>query len=322
MPATTLTDRAVIRLSGEDVRDFLQGLVTQDVTGALPVWAGLLSAQGKCLFDFLVWADGDDLLIDCEADSRRRPHQAAVDLPAAPADYDRSRRRLCRSIGPPKASRALPTLALRALGKRWLGPAGEPASGWLEHRLRLGVCEGRAELGELLWLECNAAELNGVSFSKGCFVGQENTARMNWRQKINRRLLVVEGDGGERTRTAYPELGLAVVHARVDDIPPNAIIPPWLESGSQLSIAKARTGNVPMPLILGGTAEKRKPLSGSWPSPVRCSPIGIPAPSSKVWTGVLRDAACRRYCGCRFRRRPRRPRPAPAPRPRSGTGDR
>ena len=65
--ATTLTDRAVVRLSGEDVRGFVQGLVTSDVAGALPVWAGLLTPQGKCLFDFLVWDDGQDLLLDCEA---------------------------------------------------------------------------------------------------------------------------------------------------------------------------------------------------------------------------------------------------------------
>src|SRR3982751_1271996 len=67
MAGTTLTDRAVVRLSGDDVRGFLQGLVTNDVTGELPVWAGLLTPQGKCLFDFLVWSDGDDLLLDCEA---------------------------------------------------------------------------------------------------------------------------------------------------------------------------------------------------------------------------------------------------------------
>ena len=116
------------------------------------------------------------------------------------------------------------------LGNRWLGPADEPASGWLEHRLRLGVCEGRAELGDILWLECNAAELNGVSFSKGCFVGQENTARMNWRQKVNRRLVVVETDTpGPRTRAAYPELGLAVEHRRTDDLS-GAIIPDWLQA--------------------------------------------------------------------------------------------
>ena len=64
MPATTLTDRAVVRLSGEDVVGFVDGLVTQSVTGKLPVWAGLLTPQCKCLFDFLVWADGDDLLLD------------------------------------------------------------------------------------------------------------------------------------------------------------------------------------------------------------------------------------------------------------------
>src|SRR5687768_8259786 len=63
---TTLADRPVLRLSGEGVREFLQGLVTADVAGPLPAWSGLLSAQGKCLFDFLIWSDGDDVLIDCE----------------------------------------------------------------------------------------------------------------------------------------------------------------------------------------------------------------------------------------------------------------
>src|SRR3954462_13733144 len=67
MTATTLTHRAVIRLSGEDVRGFLQGLVTNDVMGPLPIWAGLLTPQGKALFDFILWADGEDVLIDCEA---------------------------------------------------------------------------------------------------------------------------------------------------------------------------------------------------------------------------------------------------------------
>jgi len=227
MSATTLADRAVVRLSGEDVRGFVNGLVTQDVTGALPVWAGLLTAQGKCLFDFLVWDDGNDLLLDCEADAAdelikrlavyrlRRPIRIEPD-PGLAVHWSLD------DEGQPLDPR------LTLLGRRWLGPPSQPARGWLAHRLGLGVCEGRAELGDLLWLECNAAELNGVSFTKGCFVGQENTARMNWRQKINRRLVVVQGDGGERVRVAYPELGLAVVHARVDALPANAIIPSWL----------------------------------------------------------------------------------------------
>jgi folate-binding protein YgfZ len=194
----------------------------------LPVWAALLTPQGKCLFDFIIWADGDDLLLDCEA-------EAVSDLIRRLAIY-----RLRRPITiEPDSSLAVqwamdggkpadPRLA--ALGKRWIAPADEPASGWLEHRLRLGVCEGRAELGDVLWLECNAAELNGVSFSKGCFVGLENTARMNWRQKVNRRLVVVETSApGPRTRVHYPELGLAAEHRRVDDLK-DAIVPDWLEA--------------------------------------------------------------------------------------------
>jgi folate-binding protein YgfZ len=241
MPATTLTDRAVIRLSGEDVRGFLQGLVTSDVAGSLPVWAGLLTPQGKCLFDFLVWANDEDLLIDCEAD-------AADDLIKRLSIY-RLRRPITIERDAALAvhwslqtSGGVADPRLAELGNRWVAPIPPPngegdhaehggggPEQFREHRLSLGVCEGRAELGDLLWLECNAAELNGVSFAKGCFVGQENTARMNWRQKVNRRLFVVEGTGVERTRADYPELGLAVVHARVDAIPANAIIPGWLK---------------------------------------------------------------------------------------------
>ena len=62
---------------------------------------------------------------------------------------------------------------------------------------------------------------------------------MNWRSKINRRLVVVEGDGGERMRASYPALGLAVVHARIDAIPSTAIIPDWLAPAIQNSTTSA-----------------------------------------------------------------------------------
>ena len=228
MAATTLTDRAVVRVAGEDVRGFLQGLVTNDVAGPLPVWAALLTPQGKCLFDFLVWSDGEDLLLDCEAD-------AADDLIQRLSIY-RLRRPITIERDPALAvhwskerDEGVPDPRLPELGRRWLGPADDPASVWLEHRLRLGVTEGRAELGDILWLEANAIELNGVSFSKGCFVGQENTARMNWRQKVNRRLVVTTDAPGPRTRIHYPELGLAVEHRRVDDLG-GAIIRDWLKA--------------------------------------------------------------------------------------------
>ncbi len=218
MTTTTLTDRALIRLSGEDVRGFLQGLVTNDVEGALPVWAGLLTPQGKALFDFIVWADGEDVLIDCEA------HQAEA-LTRRLSIY-RLRRPIAIGVEPvlavhwsQAAGQGVPDPRNPALGYRWIAAATEPAEGWRAHRLSLGIVEGNAELGsdKSLWLECNAREQNGVSFTKGCYIGQENTARMHHRGKANRHLAVVpaETDPGDKARAWYPELHLAVVVARV-----------------------------------------------------------------------------------------------------------
>jgi len=243
MNAPRLFDRAVIRLSpkdpAEDVAAFLQGLVTNDVSGALPVWAGLLSAQGKAMFDFLVWSgEGGGLLIDCEA-------AAADDLVKRLSLY-RLRRKIdiarddalgvywqaADTGGAPNQAVVDPRLS--ELGRRWFGPVAESDTPvdteWRAHRLGLGVPEGRADLGDILWLETNAVELHGVSFEKGCYVGQENTARMNWRQKVNRRLVVVPLDQSneKRRKASYPGLGLALDHRRVSEIPPD-LAPPWMK---------------------------------------------------------------------------------------------
>jgi len=235
-----LFSRAVVRVApevpDEDAAAFLQGLVTSDVTDVLPVYAGLLTAQGKALFDFIVWPGADGaLLLDCEAD-------AADDLVRRLSLY-RLRRRMAIEVDPTLGvywqaelgDGGAPDPRLPGLGQRWIGQASAgdlPVDeAWLRHRLALGVPEGRAELGDLLWLETNAAELNGVSFGKGCYVGQENTARMNWRQKVNRRLIVVPlGRSDEkRCKAAYPQLGLAVDHLRAEDIDP-ALLPEWLKA--------------------------------------------------------------------------------------------
>lgn len=238
MTATLLTTRAVVRLSplepGEDVAAFLQGLVTNDVAGPLPCYAALLSAQGKHLFDFLVWADGADLLLDCETEH--------ADELAKRLSMYRLRRKIAiardESIGvhwsPVQIEGAVADPRLPGLGHRWLGAAeGDSAdAGWLAHRLSLGVPEGRSEMGDILWLETNAVELNGVSFTKGCYVGQENTARMNWRQKVNRRLVVVPLAASDEARrqAAYEGLGLAVDHLRVEALDP-AALPAWQRAG-------------------------------------------------------------------------------------------
>ncbi|WP_394731147.1 YgfZ/GcvT domain-containing protein [Altererythrobacter sp. GH1-8] len=246
MPATRLSNRSVIRLSPreteENIAAFLQGLVTNDVSGEMPVYAALLSAQGKAMFDFLVWRDpltgsgrAGDILIDCEA-------SVAPDLVKRLSLY-RLRRAIDIAVDDTLAvywstephDGAVRDPRLAELGYRWIASASDDGGAaddmWLTHRVLLGVPEGQAELADILWLETNAIELNGVSFSKGCYVGQENTARMNWRQKVNRRLVVVplEQSDEKRRKAAYPDLGLAVDHLRVDSLDPENL-PSWQKS--------------------------------------------------------------------------------------------
>ncbi len=235
MTSTRLADRGLFRVSGEGTRDFLQGLVSADVATVAPgapAWAALLSPQGKVLFDFLLW-DGDDgaILIDAEANRAealakrlaiyrlRRP--IAIDPVATHAVH-----------WSPAGLDVVPDPRLPALGHRWIGEAtGDDANAaWRAHRLALGVTEGVGELGDgtTLWLECNARELHGVSFTKGCYVGQENTARMHHRSKVNRRLIVAPlGEAGDRTRATYADLGLMVEHRRVEALG-DALMPDWL----------------------------------------------------------------------------------------------
>lgn len=243
MSAPRLFDRAVIRLSpqeaGEDVRAFLQGLVTQDAQAELPLWAGLLTPQGKALFDFFLWAAPSpdagqtDILIDCEA--------AQADALVRRLSLYRLRRKIAIAVDPALgvfwavAAAGRPAdPRLPELGVRWIAPAAtddvDIAMLYRAHRLSLGVPEGVGELGSdaTLWLETNAAELNGVSFSKGCYVGQENTARMNWRQKVNRRLVVVPIADADpsRIRASYAELGCAVELRRVENMA-GLTLPAW-----------------------------------------------------------------------------------------------
>ena len=316
MAGTTLTDRAVVRLSGEDVRAFVQGLVTSDVGGPLPVWAGLLTPQGKCLFDFMVWDDGEDLLLDCEA--------AAVDDLIKRLAIYRLRRaiRIARderlAVHWSRDGEGTPDPRLRDLGRRWLAAAGSLRAGWLEHRLRLGVCEGRAELGDLLWLECNAAELNGVSFSKGCFIGPgeyradelaaegQSPAVRDWRWRRPSR-------GSNIRKSAFRSSMRAST--------PSPTMPSFPNGSRARSLSPARHKR----------ARERSPCRGPWAGRRRNGSLrraGCQGPSyarrseyrrRAAWCEpAARGPAYRRCCCCRSRPAPRHVGPASPPHRRSG----
>jgi folate-binding protein YgfZ len=192
-----LDDRVVIALSGPDARTLLQGLITNDIERLSPgraLYAALLTPQGKILFDFLITEGDGAVLLDCAA--------ASAEALAKRLIMYRLRAKVEIAIRPQLAvvwGEGLDDPRLSTLGRRTVMARAEvsalPSGAYLEHRLKLGVPEG-ADFGsdKMFALDAGLEELHGVSFEKGCYVGQELTARMKHRGTARKRLLVIEGD--------------------------------------------------------------------------------------------------------------------------------
>ena len=213
MEPALLDDRAIIAISGPEARDFLQGLVTNDVAGGLAPGAGLytalLSPQGKILFDFFVTEGDGALLLDCVRESceillkklRMYKLRAKVEVEARAqlAVYSNLRGHP-ENRGTPYAERAItyPDPRMTAFGNRSIGAIAEmPANlpgphAYHQMRLALGVPEGK-DFGfeKIFALDAGLEELHGVSFTKGCYIGQELTSRMKHRATARKRILTV-----------------------------------------------------------------------------------------------------------------------------------
>jgi folate-binding protein YgfZ len=216
MEPAFLDDRAILAISGPGARDFLQGLVTNDVVGGLApgtgLYTALLSPQGKILFDFLVTEGDGALLLDVSRDSRDAllrklkmyKLRAKVEIEARDqlGVYVNLRGHPENRVVP-YADRAvsfadprLAALGVRSIGARAEMPANLPGpTTFHQHRLTLGVPEA-ADFGfeKIFALDAGLAELNGVSFSKGCYIGQELTSRMKHRATSRKRILTVTAD--------------------------------------------------------------------------------------------------------------------------------
>ncbi|AZS22814.1 MULTISPECIES: folate-binding protein YgfZ [unclassified Caulobacter] len=198
-----LASRAVIAVSGQDWRSFLQGLLTQDVetlaAGELR-FGGLLTPQGKLLYDLFVVGTEDGALLDV-ATAHRDAILARLTMYRlrAKADLAASDRSVIAVFGGDIsgaglfADPRLPALGARAYDDRQTN-ADEDA--YEAHRLALGV-PGPADWGsETTYpIEANFDLLAGIDFKKGCFVGQETTSRMKRRGTIKNRMLPIVFDG-------------------------------------------------------------------------------------------------------------------------------
>ena len=203
-----LADRSVLAVTGEDRVTFLQGLVSNDVREAAPgraVWAALLTPQGKWLADFFMFSDGERLLLDVAS--------AHAELVAGKLGRFRLRSRVAIEAAPlavyagwdgaPEAeigglAAADPRLedaGFRVLSEEPVEETADAAD-YDRHRLMLGLPDVRdMEAEKSLLLEAGFDELNGVSWTKGCYMGQELTARTRYRGLLKRRLVPVTAEG-------------------------------------------------------------------------------------------------------------------------------
>lgn len=253
-----LDDRAVIALSGPDTRGLLQGLITNDINLLAPdrpLYAALLTPQGKILFDFLISEGDGAVLLDCA--------KASAEALAKRLTMYRLRAKVEIGIREQLAvvwGEGLDDPRLPALGKRAIMARAEVSAlssdEYLKHRLSLGVPEG-ADFGsdKTFALDAGLEELHGVSFKKGCYVGQELTARMKHRGTARKRLLLIESESalppsgtevkagaqnlGEITAT-YGKRGFALIrldrledaagaNAEAGDAPVRIVKQPWLD---------------------------------------------------------------------------------------------
>jgi folate-binding protein YgfZ len=229
-----MLNRGVIALSGEEARSFLQGLISNDidkVAADRAIYAALLTPQGKCLFDFFIAEQEGTLLLDVEAN--RLPAliqrltmyklRAKVEITDVSGDFGvvallgtsaLDKLDLSDSRGAAEAIEdgvvfvdpRLSELGARAILRRGSAASTLEAPGFVaatdddyeKARFDAGVPEGAIELGidKSPLLELGFEELGGVDFEKGCFVGQELTARMKYRGLVRKRLMPVTFDGG------------------------------------------------------------------------------------------------------------------------------
>jgi len=230
---TLLDDRGLISVAGVDAREFLQGLVSNDVRKLTPertLHSAFLTPQGKYLHDFFIIALGDEILLDCEAgrlaDLLRRlglfKLRSQVTLTDVTADFsvialmgndwadDLGLPHEAGSAGAFLGGVAYVDPRLAAMGGRGVisrdgaeealsraGFASRPAADYHTLRLRLGLPDGSRDMvvERAILLENGFDELGSIDWDKGCYMGQELTARTKHRALIKKRLMPVTVDG-------------------------------------------------------------------------------------------------------------------------------
>jgi len=234
MQGEAAPDRRLFEITGKDREHFLQGLVSNDVRRLEDgiVYAALLSPQGKYLADFFLVPAGEAILLDVHASlaeglvRRLSMYRLRAEIAIAASAL-----RVSRGVGPaPQGAFADPRHPALGWRRYAADPGGAPTIGWDRIRVEHCIPETGVELipDESYILEAGFERLNGVDFRKGCYVGQEVTARMKHKTELRKGLVtvLVEGaapvgteilaDGKPAGRLFTQWGGKGIAHLRLD----------------------------------------------------------------------------------------------------------
>ena len=209
-----LTSRACIAVTGPDARPFLHNLLTQDVETLTPGtlrFAALLSPPGRLLFDLFILGLEDGVLLDVAEDRREALIQRLTMYRLRARVEITADDRPVLACWPDLAEGFTADPRLAALGGRTYGPAAVTTATETDHdrhRLSVGVPDPARDMAvdRTYPIEANFDLLNGIDFSKGCFVGQETASRMKRRGEIKKRMLPLDLSG------TAPALGTEVLN--------------------------------------------------------------------------------------------------------------
>jgi folate-binding protein YgfZ len=270
---TPLLQRSVLAVSGADAESFLQGLISNDIRKLAPgtmLYAAMLSPQGKFLHDFFLARRGDAILMDCDG---ARVNDLVSRLTLYKLRAQVAIERLSENMGALWGSNSalstqhsaliFPDPRLAEMGYRIIGAID--TSEWQQadiaayemHRLTLGVPDGAQDMliDKSFLLEVGFEQLHGVDFNKGCYVGQEVTARSKFRGQVRKHLYQVQGE------RELPPLGTKI-----------------MQDGAEVGELRSHAGTIGLAIIRIEAVEKNTPLtadgvtiSASFPSWVRSS---------------------------------------------------
>jgi len=220
--------RGLIHLEGEDRVSFLNGLVSNDVARCAPdriIYACLLTPQGKFLHDFFIHAGDGFLLLDCEAGERAKDLYERLNKFRLRAKVKISVEEENKVYAVFGGDAGLPDPRHEKIGRRsFEKPDGEekPFEEWDALRISLTIPDGSRdmEIEKSTLLECGIEKLNGVDWNKGCYMGQELTARMHYRGLAKKHLYTVRGNlpepftdlpNGGQMRSRCGDIGIALL---------------------------------------------------------------------------------------------------------------